>query len=419
MAYLQFIVGNIRSLSYGFMLSLFSTFGQTAFIAVYGGQILVLYDMTPGEYGLLYMLATLSSAALMIQAGKLVDDLPRVLFTGAVLVGMTVACLAMYAQAYIQSMLFLYLTLLLLRLFGQGLMSHASMTAMARDFNRNRGKALSIAAMGHAPGEAFFPLIAVGLMAWIGWRESWLAFALVCLFIVLPLSLWLATKPRQPRSSAEPQLSDAERLAESQGWTRKQVIRDSGFYLLLPVVFAVPCLGTGLFFHQVVLVNEKGWELSAFASGFTTFAIATTTFGLIGGRLIDGRNARWLLNFSLWPMALGFLLVSLSGSPLIVHALMLLVGITVGFNHTIGTALWAELYGLAHLGSIRALTSSFMVFSTALGPAMMGLLLDQGISMDRVMLLSAVWVAVTAACIPLILATIQCRRPDLAAISRR
>lgn len=419
MAYLQFIASNFRSLSYGFLLSLFSTFGQTAFIAVYGGQILALYDMTPGEYGLLYMLATLSSAALMIQAGKLVDDLPRPLFTGAVMVGMTVACLAMYAQAYIQSMLFLYLTLLLLRLFGQGLMSHASMTAMARDFNRNRGKALSIAAMGHAPGEAFFPLIAVGLMAWIGWRDSWLTYSLLSLVVVLPLLLWLAAKPRRPRSSAEPHLSDAERLVENQGWTRKQVIRDPGFYLLLPVMFAVPCLGTGLFFHQVILVEEKGWALSDFASGFTTFAIATTIFGLIGGKLIDSRNARWVLNFALWPMALGFFAVALSDNPLVVHALMLLIGITVGLNHTIGTALWAELYGLTHLGAIRALTSSFMVFSTALGPAMMGFLLDQGISMNQVLLLAAAWVAVTAACIPLILATIQRRRPDLAAISSR
>ncbi|MEJ2026899.1 MAG: hypothetical protein P8X52_05425 [Limibacillus sp.] len=90
------------------------------------------------------MAATLTSAALMIQAGKQVDSLPRWLFTSIILCGMAVACLAMYLQAFLGSLLFLYLTLLLLRLFGQGLMSHASMTVTARDFNRNRGPFLPV-----------------------------------------------------------------------------------------------------------------------------------------------------------------------------------------------------------------------------------------------------------------------------------
>lgn len=417
MAYLRFILGNLRSLSYGFLLALFSTFGQTAFIAVYGREVMALYGLTPGEYGLIYMAATLTSAGLMIHAGKQIDSLPRGLFTGIILAGISLACFAMFLQGFFQSLVFLYLTLLLLRLFGQGLMSHASMTAMARDFNRNRGKALSLAAMGHAPGEAFFPLIAVGLMALIGWRESWLAYALFCLFAVLPLLLWLSAKPRVPRSGAEAPPTDEEAQAAKRGWTRAQVLRDPAFYLLLPALFASPCLGTGLFFHQVPLVEDKGWALTDFAAAFPTFALATTLFGLLGGKLVDARSARWLLQFALWPMAAGFALIGWAESPLAPHGLMILMGATVGINHTISTALWAELYGLAHLGAIRALSSSFMVFSTSLGPAAMGLLLDGGLSMSGVMLLAALWVAATALLQPLVFTVILRRRPELAAAS--
>lgn len=413
MAYLRFILGNLRSLSYGFLLSLNSTFGQTAFIAVYGGQIMALYGLSPGEYGLLYMAATLTSAALMIQAGKQVDSLPRWLFTSIILCGMAVACLAMYLQAFLGSLLFLYLTLLLLRLFGQGLMSHASMTVTARDFNRNRGKALSIAGMGHAPGEAFFPLMAVALMAWVGWRESWLLYSAVTLFAMLPLFLWLAAKPRVPRKGAEPAPSEAERKAAGEGWTRGQVLRDPGFYLLLPALFAAPCLGTGLFFHQVPLVEAKGWALSDFAAGFATYALSNVVFGLLSGRLIDRFSARWLFQFMLWPMAGGFLVIGLAGDPLWVYALMLLQGATTGMNHTIGTALWAELYGLAHLGAIRALSAAFMVFSTAIGPPVMGLLLDAGLTMGGVMVLAAAWTAATALWVPVALRIVQRHRAEL------
>ncbi|WP_455371957.1 MFS transporter, partial [Limibacillus halophilus] len=255
---------------------------------------------------------------------------------------------------------------------------------------------------------------AVGLMSLVGWRESWLAYALFCLFAVLPLLLWLAAKPRVPRAGAEAPPTPEEESAARQGWTRGQVLRDPGFYLLLPALFASPCLGTGLFFHQVSLVEAKGWALTDFAAAFPTFAVATSLFGLWGGRLVDARSARWLLRVALWPMAAGFALIGWAESPLAPHGLMILMGATVGFNHTISTALWAELYGLAHLGAIRALSSSFMVFSTALGPAAMGLLLDSGLAMSEVMLLAALWVALTAALQPLVFAVIARRRPELA-----
>ena len=47
----------------------------------------------------------------------------------------------------------LVLALLGLRLAGQGMMSHASITGMARSFTPNRGKAIALATLGHPAGE--------------------------------------------------------------------------------------------------------------------------------------------------------------------------------------------------------------------------------------------------------------------------
>ncbi|MFN3389870.1 MAG: MFS transporter [Allosphingosinicella sp.] len=54
-------------------------------------------------------------------------------------------------------------------------MSHTAMTASARYFEKDRGKALALANLGHAAGEALLPLAAVFLIALIGWRYSFLA----------------------------------------------------------------------------------------------------------------------------------------------------------------------------------------------------------------------------------------------------
>ena len=48
------------------------------------------------------------------------------------------------------------------------------------------------------------------------------------------------------------------------------------------------------------------------------------------------------------------------------------------------SSLWAEIYGVNYLGSIKALTGSLMVFSTALATVIFGLLIDLGYSIENI-----------------------------------
>ena len=57
-----------------------------------------------------------------------------------------------------------------------------------------------------------------------------------------------------------------------------------------------------------------------------------------------------------------------------------LMGVSYGFSSTLFGALWPEVYGIRHLGSIRALTVAIMVFATAMGPGITGFLIDRGVS---------------------------------------
>jgi len=68
---------------------------------------------------------------------------------------------------------------------------------------------------------------------------------------------------------------------------------------------------------------------------------------------------------------------------------MLLMGISSGMYFTGLSALWAELYGPKHLGAIKSLTNAIMVFASALGPALVGSLLQWGMAFTGVMLILA------------------------------
>lgn len=399
-AYLAFLRRHPGKLALGVALTFFGSFGQTYFIALFGGEIRAQFGLTPGGFGAVYSAATLTSAALMIQAGAMIDRVALRPYIKAIVLGLTAPAL-LFSFLDTASVIVLFITILLLRLCGQGLMGHTASTIMARDFDRDRGKAISLATLGHSAGEAVFPLIAVALMALWGWRGTWLAVAGVLALVALPLLMRLSNQ----RPGAVTSVPIAPLASGQTGdWTRRRVLLDPAFYLLLPATLAPPFINTGIFFHQVPLVEAKSWPLALFASAFTTYAVVTVAATLYGGRLVDRTSAGAVLRYALLPLALGLAVLAAMDHPLAAHGYMVLAGMSQGLFYTIATALWAELYGLRHLGAIRALATSMMVISTGLSPALFGWLIDAGVAIDTILTFCALW---CMAAIPLVVAALR------------
>ena len=174
-SYLTFIRDNAPFLVTGALLSFLSSFGQTFFISIFGGEIRADYGLTNGEWGLIYMVGTGASAALMVFAGGLADR-SRVRTLGIVVVWMlALACLAM---AFNPAAMLLPVVIFALRFTGQGITSHVAVVAMARWFVATRGRALDIAAFGFMLGEAALPLTMVWLKSFIAWRMLFVGSAL-------------------------------------------------------------------------------------------------------------------------------------------------------------------------------------------------------------------------------------------------
>ncbi len=383
MEYFAFLRENRRFLAFGYALSLGSSFGQTFFIAIFGAEIRADFSLTHGGFGAAYLVATLLSGASMMLVGHRIDTVDLRIFSALVCGGLAAGCFLLAAAP---SLAVLYLALFALRFFGQGLMSHTSMTSMARYFDTGRGKAMSIASLGMATGEAIFPLAGVALIAALGWRGSWTALGVAVVLLFLPLVLWLLRKHGERHRRLIERGAEAENGAgtASRQWTRSEVLRDPRFYLLMPAVMVPALVLTGMIFHQVYLAEVKGWSLAWLATCFMGFAAAKVASSLIAGPLIDRLGAIRMLPWVMPPLVLGLLVVAAFTDPGAALAYMTLSGMTVGAGMAVVGAMWAEIYGVRHVGAIRALISALMVVATGLAPAGMGWLIDGGVSITTI-----------------------------------
>jgi len=385
---ISFLMTHARWLTAGFVLTFASSFGQTYFIALFGGQLRATFQLSHGDFGSLYTIATLASAATLVWLGPSADRICLQRLAAITLCGLAAASVAM---AGVASPLMLVAVLYGLRLFGQGMLSHLALTAMARWFSDYRGRALSIAALGFPFGEAVLPSVAVALMGALGWRQTWLAAAAVLLLAAAPLIGWLLRSEPAPHQGLPPRASSSGSDPGRRQWTRGEVVRDPLFYALLPGILAPSFITTGVFFHQVYLAETKGWSLTWFAACYPIYALATVATSLAVGWAVDRWRAAWLLPFYLLPLAAALLVLVWVDAPAGTIAFMMLAGATSGGAVTVLGALWAELYGTRHLGAIRALAVAGMVFSSALGPGVMGWLIDWGVRLEDQFLAMAVY----------------------------
>ena len=171
----------------------------------------------------------------------------------------------------------------------------------------------------------------------------------------------------------------------TRSWTRREVMRDPMFWILLTATLAPAFIGTTIFYHQDYMTELNDWPPRLYATSLSLLALMTVTFALICGALIDRFRAVSVLPVFLLPLGGSCFLLTGEVSPSTLYAAMALLGVSYGFSSTLFGSLWPEVYGTAHLGSIRSVTVSAMVFGTAAGPGLTGTLIDRGVPLPAQM----------------------------------
>ncbi len=368
----------------GYLLTLSSLPGQTIFIAQFNAALRETFSLSHGEFGGLYTIATLASSLCLIWAGGLADRYsPRLL--GLVCIG--ALALTMVFTSQVTSVLALGVALFGLRFFGQGMLVHIALTAMARWFSRFRGRALSLAQMGQPTGEAVLPFLTTIAIVAFGWRQVWLVAASVLVLLVAPLVAFMLRAPPDGRRAlvAGTLNPDRETHLKPAGkqWTRARVFRDPMFYLVVAGLMGPAAIGTLYIFNQAHLADIKGWDITVFTAFFPVFALSIVVTSIVSGMLVDRYGAWRIMPFLLVPEGLGTLGLAYLDAIWTIPGFFIAFGMTTGMMSPVVGALWAEIYGTAHIGKIRALATSAMVLASAIGPGFAGVLIDLGFDLDR------------------------------------
>lgn len=377
----RFMYQHGSHLAFGAILMAMSSFGQTYFVSLYGQDLRQAFGLSDGGLGGLYAAGTVMSAVTLTWAGRMIDYTTTRRFTLAVTLLLVTACLLVSGA---QAAWMLCAGFYLLRLGGQGLMVHTALTATARQFPLDAGKALGAIALGLSLAQALFPLAAVQINALTGWRTAWLINAAV---LVAGIALAVSCLPRAAEKPLRTfRKRGAEKVREASVWKNRNLL------FALPAVLASPFITTGFFFHQARLAEEKGWALSWVAGWFIAYAITQAVSLLSFGPLIDRLTPRRLLPWFLLPQAAGMLALWLSNSVWVTPFYLIMTGISSAIASTLATALWVQLFGPAQLAKVRSAVEAGTVLASGASPVIMGVLIDNHIALRVQALLCLVFI---------------------------
>lgn len=397
-SYITFLFNNSKLLLLGLLLTCFSGFGQTYFIGSFNSVIRESMGLSHQTLGLVYSLATLGSALSINYIGKLIDSVPLRIYIICICLVLSLAC---FGFKFATGAVFLFFIFYLIRLTGQGLLSHTAVTTLSKAFDETRGRAIGFATLGYPISEALFPYLAVLLISHnIIWQDVWFIAGLAVILILLPISILLLLNYHSKYPQLLTQVSSLKNTNTEEykikQWTLSEVKKDWRLYYLLPVVLSPALINTAIFFQQNHITSIKNWEPTVFSLGFSMYAVITVFSSLWGGFLVDRIGAKSLPAFFALPMACGLLCLAFIPDNYALFLYMAGAGFSAGIATLMSGAMWAEFYGTQHLGSIRSFILSFMIFSTSLSPFISGYLIDLGVNFLYVIIGLAVYVFVSS-----------------------
>ena len=381
---------NKKVIVFGFIFTFFSSFGQSFFLGLFNAPIRNELGITHGEFGSIYASATICSSLLLIWVGKKIDDYRILNYSFFVVILLFISSLLF---SFINSIYFLAVGIFLMRLSGQGLMSHASTTTISRFFEKTRGKALSTIWFGLSTAEFILPVLITYFFLICSWRTIWQAIA-VLIILFLPFVI-LSTIKSINLNSREVDKNPKIKKIKIKSWKRGEVIKDYRFYIISLNMLAMPWLATGIFVYQSFISESKMWAVYTIPKAFMVYSITSIATLFLSGFLVDRFTGRKLILFMNVPLLLAMFVLFNYDHENYAYIFLGLIGVSNGFANILGSSTWAEIYGVKYIGSIKALTTAFMVFSTAFGTAIFGLLIDNGFTIENIALVGGAYIVVS------------------------
>ena len=380
---------NKKVLIFGIIFTFFSSFGQSFFLGLFNPSIRNELNITHGQFGTIYAGATNFSSLVLIWFGKKIDDFK--LFNYSLIV-ICILFFSSFLFSLVNSVYFLVIAIFLMRFSGQGLMSHTSSTTISRYFNKRRGRALSWIWFGLSSAEFILPILIIFLLTIFSWRTIW-QFISIIIFITLPIVVFYTIKNITIDSREGFDLEKGTKnLKNIKSWKRSEVLKDFKFYVISLNMLAMPWIVTGVFIYQSFIADSKLWDIYIIPKSFMVYSVISILTLISSGFLVDKFTSRKLIPFMNLPLLLGLMILYFFDFSYSAYLFFGLMGASNGLTNVLGSSTWAEIYGVRYIGSIKALTTAFMVFSTAFGTALFGFLIDSGFTIEYIAIVSILYV---------------------------
>ena len=380
---------SLKVIIFGFIFTFFSSFGQSFFLGLFNSSIRDTLSISHGQFGSIYASATLLSSLVLVWIGKKIDDVNILKFATYVIIFLSASC---FIFSKISSVIFLFVAIFLMRLAGQGLTSHTASTTISRFFEKNRGRALSTGWLGLSLAEFTLPVLIVFLLTFIEWRDIWLSISILVI-IILPVVSYVLVK--DVKLDTREISSNTESNKEIRQWTRIEVLKDYRFYIISMTMLAMPWIATGSFVYQSFITTSKEWGPYIIAQSFMAYSIFSVITLFTAGFLIDKFSSRRLLIYMNIPLFFATIVLFYFNSQISSFLFFGMIGITNGLANVLGSSTWAEIYGVKYIGSIKALTTALMVFATAFGTALFGILIDYSFSIEQISVVSGTYILIS------------------------
>ena len=345
----------------GSMLTAMTFPGQTAGLSPFTDPLIESLDIDRTAISFSYLLATLTGALTMPILGRALDKYGAkraIVVIGFLL--MTVVFLA----SFITEIIGLTASYVGLRMTGQGALSLAATTLIARTITYKPGLALGIVGAVGSAGISLAPVGVERLIALTDIATAWRIEAALVAIIVLPIAFLLPKDLPQTTTETGSHIV----IVPEAGYTSREALRTGMFWVLASSGFMVGMLSTGLAFHLISILGAQGLTTLQAAANFIpqTVAAVLATLGL--GAIVDRIDPRWGVAGSMLTLSGTLLLLPLVNPGISGIIFGLLLGASMGALRGVEAAAFVRYYGRGHIGAIRGIATSIGLASTALGP---------------------------------------------------
>ena len=340
----------------------------------------------------------ISSAVASIFLGRLLDkfSIKKIMMIGGVIFS-----LGLFSISFIQSSLSLLLIYATLLAIGGPALGNLSVTKLVANwFESNAGMALGIAAIGISFSGIVLPILVDPLIEMIGWRNVYMVFGLIVIFLLIPIVRYLVIDTPEEIGQYKDNLPDQPVLDSSQDLMEIKDFFKHGIFWIISLAFAFQFLAMGgVLLHLPLHSENQGfletWTVLGFPIKQTVFAYSFAAFGGVVGKvffgyLVDRLNPNIPVMIMMAMQSIGIFGLTLVDNYLVFTIFCFIFGLGFGGAMVLLSACFLKAFGSQNLGSVRGVSALLIVPVQPIGMVLVGTAFDLNLYLESFLLMGAI-----------------------------